>query len=74
MSSQEVEQAMHRILESGESPYDLDLEWLYEESPDVVLTQDLCYFCEIDTATVDRAVQGIIRQPQVPDAQPENAR
>lgn len=65
MSSQEVEQAMHRILESGESPYDLDLEWLYQESPDVVLTQDLCYFCEVDAATVDRAVQGIALQPEV---------
>ncbi len=65
MSSQEVEQAMHRILESGESPYELDLEWLYQESPDVVLTQDLCYFCEVDAATVDRAVQGIALQPEV---------
>ncbi len=65
MSSQEVEQAMRRILESGESPYDLDQEWLHREPPDVVLTQDLCYFCEVDAATVDRAVRGIPVQPEV---------
>ena len=65
MSSQEVEEAMMRILESGESPYDLDEEWLRENPPDVVLTQDLCYFCEVDAATVGRAVEPMPVQPEV---------
>ena len=43
---------MRRILDAGESPYELDMEWVWRESPDVVLTQDLCYFCEIDASTV----------------------
>ena len=41
LSSEQVEEEMRRILSSGESPYDLDQEWLMEHSPDVVLTQDL---------------------------------
>ena len=65
MSSEEVEQEMHRILSSGESPYDLDQEWLMEQAPEVVLTQDLCYFCEVDAPTVNRAVQAVQLQPQV---------
>ena len=56
LSSEEVEAEMRRILSAGESPYELDVEWLVEAAPDVVLTQDLCYFCEVDAGTVSRAV------------------
>ena len=65
MSSEEVEAEMSRILSAGESPYDLDVEWLMEASPDVVLTQDLCYFCEVDAGTVHRAVEPIPMPPKV---------
>ena len=65
LSSEQVEEEMRRILSSGESPYDLDQGWLVENSPDVVLTQDLCYFCEVDAGAVTQAVQSIPKQPQV---------
>ena len=65
MSSEEVEAEMSRILSAGESPYDLDAEWLMQASPDVVLTQDLCYFCEVDAGTVHRAVKPIPMPPEV---------
>ena len=70
MSSEQVEERMRQILAAGESPYELDLEWLWDNPPDVVLTQDLCYFCEIDAATVDRAVVGMPIQPKVVVLQP----
>ena len=56
MSSAEVEAEMARILSAGESPYELDAEWLRAAAPDIVLTQDLCYFCEVDAGTVRRAI------------------
>ncbi|MFQ6030054.1 MAG: BtuF-related (seleno)protein, partial [Dehalococcoidia bacterium] len=65
MSSDQVEAMMRQLQETGESPYDLDVAWLQEQCPDVVLTQDLCYFCEVDATTVNRAVQTMIEQPQV---------
>ena len=65
MSSEEVEAEMSRILSAGESPYELDTDWLMEASPDVVLTQDLCYFCEVDAGTVHRAVEPIPMPPMV---------
>ena len=65
MSSEEVEAEMSRILSAGESPYELDVDWLMEVSPDVVLTQDLCYFCEVDADTVHRAVEPIPIPPVV---------
>ena len=70
MSSEEVEAEMHRILSSGESPYDLDVEWLEAAAPDLVITQDLCYFCEIDADTVQRAVEPIPAPPTVLNLNP----
>ena len=70
MSSEEVEAEMHRILSSGESPYDLDVEWLQAAAPDLVITQDLCYFCEIDAGTVQRAVEPIPAPPTVLNLNP----
>jgi iron complex transport system substrate-binding protein len=65
LSSRQVEEEMRRILSRGESPYDLDQRWLQEQKPDVVLTQDLCYFCEVDAGAVNQAVGGISGPPQV---------
>ena len=70
MSSEEVEAEMRRILESGASPYDLDTAWLRQAAPDVVLTQDLCYFCEVDAGTVQRAVAPIPLPPRVLNLNP----
>ena len=70
MTSREVEEKMRRILAAGESPYELDGEWLAHNSPDVVLTQDLCYFCEVDAQTVGRAVQQMPMPPEVVVLQP----
>ncbi len=70
MSSEEVEAEMHRILSAGESPYDLDVAWLNQAAPDLVLTQDLCYFCEVDAGTVHKAVDPIPDQPQVLNLNP----
>ena len=70
MSSEEVEAEMRRILSSGESPYDLDVDWLQAAAPDLVITQDLCYFCEVDADTVQRAVDPIPAPPAVLNLNP----
>lgn len=71
MTSQQVEDAMRRILAAGESPYELDGEWIANNSPDVVLTQDLCYFCEVDAQTVGRTVEQMPMPPEVVILQPK---
>ncbi len=71
LSSDQVEEMMHQILASGESPYELDQAWLEQHPPDVVLTQDLCYFCEIDAPTVNQALKGIPVPPEVVVLQPK---
>lgn len=65
MTSQQVEARMRQILEAGESPYELDGQWIANNSPDVVLSQDLCYFCEVDAQTVGRTVEQMPLPPEV---------
>jgi iron complex transport system substrate-binding protein len=70
LSSEEVEKALRDILSSGESPYELDYEWLATELPNIVFTQDLCHICEIDAGEVNMAVRGMSVQPKVVVLQP----
>ena len=70
LSSEEVEAAMIGLLTRGENPYELDQEWLIRESPDVILTQDLCHVCEVDAGQVTGVVAGMEVQPQVVVLQP----
>ena len=70
MSSEEVEAALRDIMSRGESPYELDYEWLARELPDIIFTQDLCHICEIDAGEVNLAVRGMSVQPKVVVLQP----
>ena len=70
MSSEEVEATLRDILAKGESPYELDYDWLARELPDIVFTQDLCHICEIDAGEVNLAVKGMPVQPRVVVLQP----
>ena len=71
LSSEEVEVAILNLLASGENTYDLDQEWLSKESPDVILTQDLCHVCEVDAGQVTGVVAGMEIQPQIVVLQPK---
>ena len=70
LSSDEVEAAMTALLVNGENPYELDQEWLVRESPDVILTQDLCHVCEVDAGQVTGVVAGMDVQPEIVVLQP----
>ena len=72
LSSEEVEKMMQRLLAAGESPYQLDQEWIEQTCPDVVLTQDLCYFCEVDATAVSDAVVAMPAQPRLVVLSPRN--
>ena len=70
LSSEQVEKEMRRLLESGEELYELDQDWLNANPVDVVLTQDLCYFCEMDASQVLDAVGEMVNEPRVEVLQP----
>ena len=64
-TSAEVESEMNRILELGEVPYEVDDEWFKNEKPDLIITQDNCYICEIDVNYVESRIQGFGYDPEV---------
>ena len=72
LSSEEVEDMMQGLLAAGETPYRLDQEWMEHTCPDVVLTQDLCYFCEVDATAVSEAVVAMPAQPKLVVLRPRN--
>jgi len=72
LSSRQVEEMMQGLLAAGESPYRLDQEWMEQTCPDVVLTQDLCYFCEVDVTAVSDAVVAMPAQPRLVVLSPRN--
>ncbi len=71
LTSDQVEELVQRLLSTGESPYELDNEWILNNPPDVVLTQDLCFFCEVDASEVHQAIEGMAHPPEVLVLQPK---
>ena len=71
LSSEEVDAAMSVLLENGENLYELDQNWLVEESPDVILTQDLCHVCEVDAGQVTGVIAELDVQPNIVVLQPK---
>ena len=70
LSSDQVEREMRRLLATGESPYELDNDWILRHCPQVVLTQDLCFFCEVNADQVEEAILGLPDPPKVVVLQP----
>ena len=65
LSSREVEQKIREYTEAGQSTFVLDVEWLDSARPDLILTQDLCYVCDVDAGQVFQAVDGADFSPQI---------
>lgn len=65
MRSAEVETAMRALQEAGLSPFQIDAEVLRRQSPDVVLTQDMCARCDPEVDDVQRALAGLNPPPRV---------
>ena len=72
LSSQQVEEMMQGLLAAGESFYRLDQDWMERTCPDVILTQDLCYFCDVDATVVSDALVELTAQPELVVLNPKN--
>eukprot|EP00898_Chlorokybus_atmophyticus_P003274 jgi/Chlat1/3948/Chrsp26S04208 len=56
LSSKEIEQQLRKIKESGAKLFSLDADWIADQRPDLILTQDTCAACDVDTSEVARAL------------------
>jgi len=57
LTAAEIDSSVRDRLAAGEPLYLLDHEYLAEQRPDVVLTQDLCRVCAVPASQVDRALE-----------------
>jgi iron complex transport system substrate-binding protein len=52
LSSAEVEEKMQEILQRGRSPFIIEIDSLSSEKPDLIVTQDVCYVCDVNAKDV----------------------
>jgi iron complex transport system substrate-binding protein len=65
MDSGEIDAAVRRSMEEFGSVYEVDADGLAALRPDVVLTQAVCEVCAVPTGSVEQAVAGLSRPPEV---------
>ncbi len=65
MSSDEIDRTVRAALESGDSLYQVDVDMLRELAPDLVVTQELCEVCAIDTGHVMRSLAALPSRPEI---------
>ncbi len=65
LTSKEIDILFSAYKKEGKPLYKVDEQTLHEIEPDIIFTQDICDVCEIDTATVMRAVTKLKKQPQI---------
>jgi iron complex transport system substrate-binding protein len=65
LTPQEIDDAVRKQAAAGASLYFVDLASLEAIQPDLVITQDLCHVCALNTTDVARFISGLSSRPQV---------
>ncbi len=65
LTSDAIDQAVREALQRRASLYRIDVDRLQALAPDLIVTQELCDVCAIDTATVARALGALTPQPAI---------
>ena len=65
LSSHAIHQAVEASLRAGQSLYVLDQELLERLQPDLIITQDLCEVCAIDSREVNACLGTLASRPQI---------
>lgn len=65
LSSVQIEAQLQSFLRDRKSPYQLDIALLREIRPELILTQDTCFVCDVDAKEVKSALSGIHPAPRI---------
>lgn len=65
VDAREIDAQVRASLEDGQSLYVLNEQLFTELVPDLVVTQDLCSVCSIDSACVQRLIEQLPNRPQL---------
>ena len=72
LSSQQIDSAVSHALEAAGTLYELNLPWLEELSPDLILTQRLCDVCAVSYDRVQEAANSLQSHPVVLNLEPHS--
>ncbi|HEY3132350.1 MAG TPA: ABC transporter substrate-binding protein [Acidobacteriota bacterium] len=72
LTSREAARVIESLLRSGQGTYVFDTDWLRREKPDLILTQDLCRVCDLESEKVIKAIADLHPAPQVLVLSPQN--
>ncbi len=70
LNSREIDKQVGDLLRAGKSIYTIDQNALREAAPDIILTQDLCDVCAIDSNEVSMAISFLPREPRIVSLSP----
>ncbi len=65
LSAREVDKRVQELAKAGQPAYLFDTRWLAEVRPDLILTQDMCRSCDLESSTVFDAIADFEPKPQV---------
>ena len=71
-SSEEINTIFSNSLQTGRSLYYLEDEIIKDISPDIIITQDTCEICLIDTKCVQQLMPKLSKQPSIISISPDN--
>ncbi len=72
LSPQEIDRVVSEHAARGESIYRIDQELLESFQPDLIVTQELCDVCAVNTSHLAKALHGLSFQPQVVSLTPHS--
>lgn len=72
LTAREAADITNALAQSGQGTYVFDVEWLYREKPNLILTQDLCRVCDLEASRVMQAIVSLQPPPEVLVLSPKN--
>lgn len=72
LTSLEIDQLVSKSYKEGETLYYLDEELLEQLAPDIIITQDVCGVCQIESSAVERAIGKLKKKPLVISLNPSS--
>lgn len=65
LTSLEIDQLVSEKYKQGETLYYLDEDLLEQLAPDIIITQDVCGVCQIESSAVEKAISKLKKKPLV---------
>lgn len=69
-TGREIHDRVTGLMDHRDEMYDLDMDFLRREKPDLIFTQDLCHVCSMTSAGLARQLERLVSRPRVVSLSP----